>query len=94
MLTTLDVLVLLFYVLLIIAIGSWFGRRQTDTEDYFLGGRRIPWWAAGLSVIATETSALTFIGVPATAYASDWQYIQLAIGSVLARFLLAFILTQ
>lgn len=92
MLTTLDVVVLFLYVLLIMAIGSWFGRRQTNTQDYFLGGHRIPWWAAGLSVIATETSALTFIGVPAVAYASDWQYLQLAIGSVLARFLLAFIL--
>ena len=92
MLTTLDGLVIGSYILLIMAVGSWFGRRQADTRDYFLGGRSVPWWAAGLSVIATETSALTFIGVPAVAYASDWQYIQLVTGSVLARFLLAFVL--
>jgi len=87
-----DIVVLVLYCAIIVAVGAWFGRRQANMQDYFLGGRRIPWWAAGLSIIATETSALTFIGAPATAYATDWQYFQLAIGSVLARFLLAFLL--
>jgi hypothetical protein len=57
----------------IIALGSWFGKDQHNTRDYFLGGKDIPWWGIGLSIVAAETSALTIIGVPAMAYASQRQ---------------------
>lgn len=62
-----DWLVVVLYLLLMIVIGWWTGRGQSGKRDYFLGGRNLPWWAVGFSIIATETSALTFIGIPAAA---------------------------
>jgi solute:Na+ symporter, SSS family len=88
-LETLDYFVLISYLALVTGIGLWAARGQKGTDDFFLGGRSIPWWAAGLSIIATETSALTFIGVPVQSLKGDWTYLQLAFGSVLARFLVA-----
>lgn len=92
MLGGLDYLVLTSYLTLVCGIGLWASRGQRTTEDYFLGSRRIPWWAAGLSIIATETSALTFIGAPTQSLRGDWGYLQLAFGSVLARFVVAGVL--
>ncbi len=62
-------------------IGYWFSRRETTTDDYFRGGQRIPWWAAGLSIFATMLSAITFMSIPARAYATDvsWYVGQLPI---------------
>jgi len=62
-----DWLVVLLYLAAMIFIGWWTGRGQKTKRDYFLGGRSLPWWAVGFSIIATETSALTFIGIPAAA---------------------------
>jgi SSS family transporter len=84
-----DWLVLASYLILVATIGILVARRKSDTEEYFLAGRSIPWWAAGLSILATETSALTFIGAPIQSLRGDWTYLQLAIGSSLARFLVA-----
>ena len=53
------------------AVGFRASGNSSSTRDYFLGGRSIPWWAASLSIIATETSAVTFIGIPAAAFAGD-----------------------
>ncbi|MEE9392261.1 MAG: sodium:solute symporter [Planctomycetota bacterium] len=92
MLSPLDYFVIGSYLALVSAVGLWFGRGQKNTNDYFLGGRQIPFWAAGLSIIATETSALTFIGAPVQSLRGDWTYLQLALGSVLARFAVAGIL--
>ncbi len=75
-----------------IGMGIWFGRDQHNSRDYFLGGRNLPWWSVGLSIVATETSALTFIGVPALAYGGDIAFIQMVIGYVIARVILAVIL--
>lgn len=65
--TTLDWGVVVIYVLMIAAVGLWLSRGQQSKRDYFLGGRNIPWWAVGFSIVATETSALTVIGVPGMA---------------------------
>jgi len=89
MLNWLDYSVLGVYFALVAWIGFYAGRGQTDTDDYFLAKRTIPWWLAGVSIIATETSALTFIGTPIQSLRGDWTYLQLAIGSVLARFVVA-----
>ncbi|MFC0266732.1 sodium:solute symporter [Kushneria aurantia] len=62
--TWLDMLVLVVYVVVIAWVGARFGKDQDNTEDYFLGGRKIPGWAIGLSVMATQASAITFIGAP------------------------------
>ena len=68
-----DFAVVIGYLALLIGLGAWFSRREKSTEDYFLAGRRIPWWAAGLSLFATQLSAITFLGTPAVSYATDWM---------------------
>lgn len=88
-----DWAVIAAYLALIIGFGVWSGRHARDTRDYFLGSRNLPWWAVGFSIIATETSALTFIGVPALAYGPDHlTFLQIILGYVLARVLLAVVL--
>ena len=70
-----NYLVLAVYCLILVGMGVYFARgRQTDT-DYFLARRRIPWWAAGVSIFATQLSAITFMAIPAKAFATDWAYI-------------------
>ncbi len=83
------VVVLAAYVAGITAFGTWLGRRGRSVEDYFLGGRSVPWWAIAACIVATETSTLTFIGAPGTAYTGNWTFLQLAIGYVIGRFAIA-----
>ena len=64
--------VLLIYLAGMVGIGVWCARRASSTEQFFLAGRRIPWWAAGLSIFGTQLSAITFMAIPATAYAENW----------------------
>jgi SSS family transporter len=89
---TVDYAVLIAYILGVTAFGALLGRKQKDARDYFLADRGIPWWAVCFSVVATETSALTFISVPATAYGSDLWMLQLTAGYVLGRFAVAALL--
>ena len=69
-----NYLVLGIYLLGIVGVGFYFARRNRNTEQYFRGGGRIPWWAAGCSIFATMLSSLTFTGLPAKSYAQDWVY--------------------
>ncbi len=85
----LDYLVLLLYFGTIAAIGLWSGRKEKSTDDYFLGGRAMPWWAVTGSILATEVSAVTFIGAPGSSYRGDYTYLQFAVGSLLGRILIA-----
>jgi SSS family transporter len=71
----LDYSVLSVYLLGIVLMGAWFTSRNRSTGDFMLGGRRVPWWAAGLSIYGTQLSSITFMAIPAKAYASDWSYI-------------------
>src|SRR5947209_17138863 len=87
-----DWAVILLYLAAIILLGVWFGKDQKNTRDYFLGSKNIPWWGIGLSIVAAETSALTIIGVPATAYGTDIAFVQMIIGYVIARVILAVIM--
>jgi solute:Na+ symporter, SSS family len=80
-----DYAVVFAYLLAITIFGSRFARFQRTTGDYFLSGRTVPWWAICFTVVATETSTLTFIGVPAAAYAGNMTFLQLAAGYVLGR---------
>ncbi len=86
-----DYAILFAALLALLVIGGAFTRQQRDTSDFFLGRRRIPWWAACLSFLATEISAVTIISVPATAYSENWQYFQFFVGSSLAKFAVALI---
>src|SRR5436305_9224923 len=84
--------VIVVYLLGIIGLGVWFGRDQHTTRDYFLGGKNIQWWGIGLSIVAAETSALTIIGVPAIAYGGNLFFLQMIIGYVIARIILAIVM--
>lgn len=84
-LSALDLAIVLAYIAFVSVLGGALGRRQKDASDYFLADRAIPWWAACFSVVATETSALTVISVPATAYTGDLWMLQLATGYLLGR---------
>lgn len=87
-----DWLIIFLYLLGIVGLGLWFGKDQRTTRDYFLGSKNVPWWGIGLSIVAAETSALTIIGVPAMAYGGDLTFIQMLVGYVLARILIAVVL--
>jgi SSS family solute:Na+ symporter len=78
-------------VVLLFVISYVFGREEKDTEDFFLGGRRVPWVIACLSFVATEISALTIVSMPHTAFTENWRWLQFLIGSALARLLVAFL---
>lgn len=68
------------YLAAMLGIGFYFSKREQSTEDFFLAGRRIPWWAAGLSIFGTQLSALTFMAIPAMAYATDWSALLQSLG--------------
>jgi solute:Na+ symporter, SSS family len=86
-----DYLVVALSLLLLVAIGGPFGRKQQDTSDFFLARRRVPWWAACLSFLATEISAVTILSVPATAYSENLEYAQFFVGSSIAKLAVAFL---
>src|SRR6186713_270101 len=88
-LTWIDYTVIAAYLLAITAFGTWFARFQKTTVDYFLTGRSVPWWAICFTVVATETSTLSFIGVPAGAYAGNMTFLQLPLGYICGRFLVS-----
>src|SRR5690606_22374741 len=85
----LDWIVLAIYIVTMVGIGVWANRKQTDTEAYFVGNRGMPWWAAGLSIIATSFSAASILGVPGYAYATDMWYLQYQLGDILAAVVVA-----
>ena len=91
-LNALDAVVIVAYLVGITALGIWVGRRQRDSKDYFVADREIPWWAVMFSIVASETSALTFISVPGLAYVGDLGFLQVAGGYLLGRIVLAFTL--
>src|SRR2546423_8914898 len=87
-----DCLVLFLYFFIIVAIGLRMGRKERDLEDFALGRRQIPWWAVLASLIAAETSAGTFFGTPGEGYTHrNYTYLQLALGTIIARILVSFI---
>ena len=93
----LDVLVLVAYLVGVTALGMYFGRRQRDATDYFVASHSIPWWALMLSIVATETSALTFISTPGLSYGStpgtgDLGFLQIVAGYTLGRIVVATVL--
>ncbi len=83
----LDLAIIIGYLVGITAFGLWFAGRQETTRDYFLGDRNVPWWAIAASIVATETSTITFISVPGVAFArgGNFQFLQLVMGYMLGR---------
>src|SRR5437762_3864699 len=83
----LDLVIIFGYLIGITLFGVWFSRKQETTRDYFLGDRTVPWWAIAASIVATETSTITFISVPGIAFArgGNFQFLQLVFGYMLGR---------
>ena len=87
-----DGLVILVYFVGIVSIGLYAARKNTCLQDFALGGHSIPWWAVLASIIAAETSAVTFLGAPAEGFKTrSYAYAQLAIGTILARIIIAWL---
>ena len=74
LLGALDWVAIIVYGVVLLGMGFYFMRREEGTEDYFLAGGRVPWWAAGISIFATGLSAITFMAIPAKSYDTDWIY--------------------
>ena len=87
--STVDYIVIIIYLLGVAGVGIWIAGRQTSTSDYFLGSRDIPWWAVLFSVVATETSTLTFISIPAVAYGGNLTFLQITLGYIVGRILVS-----
>lgn len=79
----LDIAVIVLYFLSLAWIGWYFSKNQKSTGDYFKGGGRIPWFVVGLSIFGTSLSAITFMAIPAKAFATDWSYLLFNAGIVL-----------
>ncbi len=84
---TLDLIIIFGYLIGVTLFGVWFSGKQETTEDYFVGDRSVPWWAIAASIVATETSTITFISVPGIAFSrgGNFQFLQIVFGYMLGR---------
>jgi SSS family solute:Na+ symporter len=87
-LTSLDLAIVVAYLVGITLFGIAFRHGQSSVRDYFLGGRTAPWWALALSIVATETSTLTIVGTPALAFAGNLTFLQFVFGYLVGRVVL------
>ena len=87
----LDTAIILAYLAAVIGAGFYFARRQKTTRQYFLASHDVPWWAIAASIVATETSTITFISVPGIAWAQggDFRFLQLVFGYCIARVIIS-----
>jgi SSS family transporter len=79
------------YLLCVTIFGAFVGRKQKNADDYFLGGKKMKWWSVGFSIVASETSTLTFISVPGLAYKGNMHFLQVVIGYFIGRLLVSVI---
>ncbi|MDP2955518.1 MAG: sodium:solute symporter [Longimicrobiales bacterium] len=82
-----DYAIVAVYLVGVTLAGVWIAGRQTSSRDYFLGGKDMAWWSVGFSIVASETSTLTFISVPGLAYRGNMHFLQLALGYFVGRLL-------
>jgi SSS family solute:Na+ symporter len=85
----LDLATIAAYLIAITWFGARFRKSQRSLKDYFLGGHTAPWWAIALSIVSAETSTLTVIGTPAVSFASNFEFLQLVLGYLLARIVIS-----
>src|SRR5207248_7989916 len=86
-----DFAIIALYLAGITLFGLRFRKRQRSLRDYFLADRNIPWWAISLSIVAAETSTLTIISIPGLAYDSNFTFLQLVLGYLVARVIISVI---
>ena len=87
-----DLLVVIAYLAAITIFGALFRKKQPTLREYFLGGRRLPWWAISFAVVTAETSILTIISTPGIAYATNLGFLQLVFGYLVGRVVVSFAL--
>ncbi len=87
-----DGLVLCGYMLAMVAFGVWMGRGAKTSADFMVGGRSLPWYAVLFSIVATETSTVTFLSVPGIAFGGDLTFLQLPLGYIVGRLLVVTLL--
>ena len=84
-----DYLIIISYLIGVAIFGILTGGKQKSIKDYFLGSKNIPWWAVCFSIVAAETSALTFISIPGLAYLTNLNFLQVTFGYLIGRILVA-----
>lgn len=82
---TIDYVIIAVYLLGVAIFGAVSGGRQKNAKDYFLGGKKMTWWSVGFSIVASETSTLTFISIPGLAYKGNMHFLQLVFGYFIGR---------
>lgn len=87
-----DIIVIIGYLVLCVFIGLKMGGKPTDANTYFTSRGTVPWWAVSFSIVATETSMLTVISIPAVAYLGSLVFLQLVVGYIIGRFLIAWLI--
>ncbi len=87
-----DLIIVVLYLGGVTAYGLIKGGKQKSARDYFVSEKAIPWWAVCFAIVATETSALTFISVPGIAYMGNLNFLQIAIGYILGRIVISYFL--
>ncbi|MEQ1764710.1 MAG: sodium:solute symporter [Pyrinomonadaceae bacterium] len=90
---TLDLVIIFGYLIGITAFGIWYAGKQETTEEYFVGNRNVPWWAIAMSIVATETSTITFVSVPGVVFAKggNFEFLQLVFGYLLGRIVISLV---
>src|SRR5687768_348600 len=90
---TLDLVIIFGYLIGITAFGIWYAGKQETTEEYFVGSRNVPWWAIAMSIVATETSTITFVSVPGVVFAKggNFEFLQLVFGYLLGRIVISLV---
>ncbi|NWF88241.1 MAG: sodium/solute symporter [Ignavibacteriaceae bacterium] len=86
-----DYLIIAIYLIAVTVSGIIIGKKQRSAKDYFLGGKEMSWWSVGFSIVASETSTLTFISIPGLAYKSNMFFLQVAFGYFIGRLLVSLI---
>ena len=89
---TLDYLIIVVFLIGSALFGMLIGGKQKTVKDYFLGSKEIPWWAVCFSIVAAETSTLTFISIPGLAYLTNLNFLQVTFGYLVGRIIVAAIL--
>lgn len=87
--STLDYAIIIFYLIGITVFGKIIGGKQKTVKDYFIGSQEVPWWAISFSIVAAETSTLTFISIPGLAYLTNLNFLQLTFGYLIGRIIVA-----
>lgn len=87
--SALDYLIIAAYLISIAALGRISGGRQKTVKDYFIGSKEVPWWVISFSIVAAETSTLTFISIPGLAYLTNLNFLQLTFGYLIGRIIVA-----